>query len=299
MSSRWSRTQSISSRAPSATAAASSAATTSAAVTVPSSRPSSSTTTPRPLGDDSAASSTARDEPSSRATVPPRCRSSRSTGAVSRSGSTQPSGRRRRRSTRTQSAADAGVPPRPAAPSRTVGSSCGLQRRRSPEAEAAVAAVAADEVGHEVVVRVAEQRGRVRDLGELAAHPQHRDLVAELDRLVDVVGDEQDRLAELGLQPEELVLQLLADDRVDRAERLVHQHHRRVGGERPGHADALLLAAGELVRVAAGELRGQADPLEQLEAAARAPSAGPSRAAAAPSRCCRRPCGAGRARRAG
>ena len=51
------------------------------------------------------------------------------------------------------------------------------------------------------------------------------------------------------LQPQELVLQPLAGDRVGGAERLVHQHHRRVGGERAGDADPLLLAAGQLARV--------------------------------------------------
>ena len=118
--------------------------------------------------------------------------------------------------------------------------------RRRLEGQAAVAAVAPDEVGHEVVDRVREQLRRVGQLGELAADPEHGDLVAELDGLVDVVGDEDDGLAELALQPEELLLQLVADDRVDGAERLVHQHHRRVGGQRAGDADALLLAAGEL-----------------------------------------------------
>ena len=57
-------------------------------------------------------------------------------------------------------------------------------------------------------------------------------------------------LRTLGLQPQELRLQPVADDRVDGAERLVHQQHRRVGGQRPGHADALPLAAGELGGVA-------------------------------------------------
>ena len=52
--------------------------------------------------------------------------------------------------------------------------------------------------------------------------------------------------ARVGLQPQKLLLQPVADDRVDRAERLVHQQHGRVGGERPGHADPLALAAGEL-----------------------------------------------------
>ena len=73
------------------------------------------------------------------------------------------------------------------------------------------------------------------------------------------MGDEEDRLAELGLEAEELVLEPLAVDRVDRAEGLVHQHHARVRGERAGDADALLLAAGELRRVAVGELGVEAD----------------------------------------
>ena len=91
-----------------------------------------------------------------------------------------------------------------------------------------------------------------------------RDPVAHLDRLVDVVGDEEDGLADLRLQAQELVLQALAADRVDRPEGLVHQHHQRVRGERPGDPDALLLAAGELRRVALAELGVEPDQLQQL-----------------------------------
>jgi hypothetical protein len=58
------------------------------------------------------------------------------------------------------------------------------------------------------------------------------------------VGDEQDRLADLRLQAQELVLQAFAVDRVDRAERLVHQHQRGIGRERARNADALALASG-------------------------------------------------------
>ena len=70
-------------------------------------------------------------------------------------------------------------------------------------------------------------------------------------------------------------------------ERLVHQHHRRVGRQRTRDADALLLAAGELAGVALGERRVEADALEQLHRAGHGPSSCPSRAARAPSRCCR------------
>ena len=99
---------------------------------------------------------------------------------------------------------------------------------------------------------------------ELAALAQDRDAVAELDRLVDVVRDEDHGLPHLLLQAQELVLKPRAHDRVDRAERLVHQHQRRVRGERAREADALALAAGELRRVALRVRLVEADELEQL-----------------------------------
>ena len=51
---------------------------------------------------------------------------------------------------------------------------------------------------------------------------------------------------------------------VQRAGRLVGDHQPRVERQRPGDADALPLAAGQLVRVAAGERGGQLDRVEQL-----------------------------------
>ena len=130
--------------------------------------------------------------------------------------------------------------------------------------------VGADEVLDELVGRRHQQLRRGRVLRDPAALAHHRDPVAHLDRLVDVVGDEEDGLADLRLQAEELVLQALAVDRVDRAEGLVHQHHQRVRGQRPGDADALLLAAGELGRVAVAELGVEPDQLQQLGRRARA-----------------------------
>ena len=134
----------------------------------------------------------------------------------------------------------------------------GLQR------EQLEAALGAEEVGDEVVGRPGEEFGGRRALDEVAAGAEDRDAVAEPYRLVDVVRDEDDGLVQLLLEPEQFVLELGADDRVDRAERLVHEQHRRVGGERPGDADALLLAAGELVRVAAAGLGGEADGFEEF-----------------------------------
>src|SRR5437899_13073464 len=81
------------------------------------------------------------------------------------------------------------------------------------------------------------------------------------------MGDEDDGLAEFGLQPKELLLKLRAYDRVDSAEGLVHQHHRRICGERPSHTDALLLTTGKLRGVTLGELGVQTDPLKKLHRA--------------------------------
>ena len=108
-------------------------------------------------------------------------------------------------------------------------------------------------------------------LRQPAAGGEHRDPVAHLHGLVDVVRDQQHRLAQLALEAQELVLQPAADHRVDRAERLVHQQHGRVGGERAGDADALPLATGELVREAVGEhVRVEPDQLHQLDRRGRA-----------------------------
>ena len=57
-------------------------------------------------------------------------------------------------------------------------------------------------------------------------------------------------LASRLLQAQQLVLKPLADDRIDCAERLVHEHQRRIGSERTGDADTLPLAARQLCRIA-------------------------------------------------
>ncbi len=79
------------------------------------------------------------------------------------------------------------------------------------------------------------------------------------------MGDEEDGLADGGLEGEELVLEAFADDGVDGAEGLVHEEDGRVGGEGAGDADALALAAGELGGVA-GAVGGrvEADEVEEF-----------------------------------
>src|SRR5215217_2250796 len=87
-------------------------------------------------------------------------------------------------------------------------------------------------------------RGRMRE---------HDHAVGEVHRLVDVVGDEQDRDAVLLAHAEHEVLELRPRLRVDRRERLVHEQDRGLVRECTRNRDALLHAARELPRVVVDE----------------------------------------------
>ncbi len=122
-----------------------------------------------------------------------------------------------------------------------------------------------DERTDRVRRRPGQDLDRVRELLHVPAAREHRDPVAKPDRLVDVVRHEHDRGAELALDPPELGLQPTATGRVDGTERLVHEQDGRVRRERPRHADTLLLAARQLVRVALRvAVRREADEIEEL-----------------------------------
>ena len=110
---------------------------------------------------------------------------------------------------------------------------------------------------------------------------------AEVDRLVDVVGDEQDRHAEPLPQRPDQVLQVGPGLRVDRGERLVHQQDLRLVRDRPGDRDPLLHPAGELPRIAPSgtSARPTASSASRTSSCA-APAAASSASAAA--RRCRR-----------
>ena len=68
---------------------------------------------------------------------------------------------------------------------------------------------------------------------------------------------------DLGLDALELQLHLAAQLEVERAERLVEQQHLGPVDDRAGERDPLLLAAGQLRRLAPGEV-GELDQLERL-----------------------------------
>ena len=93
--------------------------------------------------------------------------------------------------------------------------------------------------------------------------PHDADPVGHRQRLLLVVGDEQGGGAEPLLQGADLLAQLQPDLGVEGRQRLVEQQHPRLDRERAGERDALLLAAGQLVRELPG-LGGQADHVEQL-----------------------------------
>ena len=91
---------------------------------------------------------------------------------------------------------------------------------------------------------------------------QHQRAVAERDRLGDVVGDEDDGLAAEVPEPQQVLLQLHAGLRVERAERLVHQDDRRIVDQRADQRGALAHAAGQLMRIVVLEA-GEADGADQ------------------------------------
>ena len=87
--------------------------------------------------------------------------------------------------------------------------------------------------------------------------------VRHLEGLLLVVGDEDEGDADLLLQRGQLGSQRVPQLRVERAQRLVQQQHRRLEDQRPRQGDALLLPAGHLVGAAAGVL-GEPHQLERL-----------------------------------
>src|SRR5262245_10861333 len=98
-------------------------------------------------------------------------------------------------------------------------------------------------------------------------HDHHA--VGERDRLLEIMGDEQHRLAIGAPQIQQQVAHDLPRLRIERAERLVHQQYLGVADEHLHEAHALPLAARQHVRIARAEL-GEADAGEpSLRALAR------------------------------
>ena len=101
------------------------------------------------------------------------------------------------------------------------------------------------------------------------ARIHHRDAVAGLEDQPEIVRHEDHRRAEFLAEPLDQLDDAGLDGNVERRRRLVEQEQRRLRQQRHGDHDALLLAAGELVRIGAHHALGirQADGAHGLQRA--------------------------------
>ncbi len=104
-----------------------------------------------------------------------------------------------------------------------------------------------------------------RDVGDHSARTRrhHDDAVGNEDRLGDAVGDHHDRRGRSLPQPEELEVEALAGQRIERAERLVEQEHVRLERERTCEGDPLARATRELGRPRRDDRRVEPDEIGQ------------------------------------
>jgi hypothetical protein len=103
------------------------------------------------------------------------------------------------------------------------------------------------------VLAVARTRNGDPEIGADAAGvlAQHHDAVGQRDGLFDVVSDDEDRARGHLLafpQLQQFGAQVLGGEHVERGERLVHEEHFGLHHQRAGETDALLHAAGKLLR---------------------------------------------------
>src|SRR5947208_16432583 len=106
---------------------------------------------------------------------------------------------------------------------------------------------------------------------------EHADAVAERERFAHIVRDDDDALAYALLNPPKLGVQLGAGQRIERAERLVHEQHWRIDRQRTRDSDALTLATRQLVGPACREMpRAKPDQLQQLVAPTGSPARSPT-----------------------
>src|SRR5262245_8231778 len=100
---------------------------------------------------------------------------------------------------------------------------------------------------HYAEIRARMLQRHVHDFLHAAILHDH-DAVSDQDRFVEVVGDEQDRLAGAAMDRQQLALKCLARLRVESTERLVHKQNFRIDGKRAGNTDTLFHSPRKLVR---------------------------------------------------
>src|ERR1700730_594982 len=87
--------------------------------------------------------------------------------------------------------------------------------------------------------------------------------VGQIDGLVDLMRDEQDRLLRLQPDSQQLFLHELASLRVERCKRLIHQENFRVDKQRPGKVHALLHPTRQFVGIMVLET-GKANKVDEM-----------------------------------
>ena len=85
---------------------------------------------------------------------------------------------------------------------------------------------------------------------------QHQ-VIRQPQRLINIVSHQNNRPPEQPMDADHLLLERFPGHRIQRAKRFVHQQDFRIGRQRPRHANALLLTAGELMRIARPQRRIQ------------------------------------------
>ena len=113
------------------------------------------------------------------------------------------------------------------------------------------------------MARRGEQRVGVRGLDD-GAEIHHRDAVGDVLYDGEIVRDEDVGEPEPVLQVAQQIEDLRADRDVERGDRLVADDQLRLDRERARNGDALALAAGKFVRVAARKARLQPDQPQQF-----------------------------------
>ena len=102
--------------------------------------------------------------------------------------------------------------------------------------------------------------------------PEQNDAVGELERFIDVVGDEEHGRGCCGVNVEKEVLHFETRECIERTERLVEQQDTGISGECPGEGCPLCHSPGDLAWAVPGKV-GQADEVDEFTDAGSAFSA--------------------------
>src|SRR5258708_16397796 len=88
-----------------------------------------------------------------------------------------------------------------------------------------------------------------RQLGDHLACSQKHHPFCQIKRLIQIMRDQQNRLADSLQKPAQHGLHLCPGQRIERAKRLIHQQHHRVGRQRPRQPHPLPLPPRKLPRI--------------------------------------------------